>query len=340
MAHRPNPGLQRFLVLTILGLITVKFLVIGIIGVKPPSLHDGDSVSGLKGKAGFDEMISRKDRQAKLEDMLAPTPKLNWANPNEGFNLSEQSALIKPMDEPNADGPSEEAAPVLGAEIRVAPVYFQQLPDLSSLDSNQRKDRFISYMLPLLLKANDEVRQRQKLIHTTIADHNRERLEKWAELYGIEVTGKDFDAIALILKRRVRTVPISLALAQAAVESGWGTSRFVTEGNALFGQWAWSLDAGIRPEEPRYENAVVRSFPTLFDSVRAYVHNLNTHYAYSDFRLKRLGISSPPTPDEIDDLIDGLHPYSEEGEKYIKTLRLIIASNDLWIYDKAVLETK
>jgi len=325
MAHRPNSGLHRFLVLSALGLIGVKFLIIGIIGVKPPSLNDG-------------ETISPQDRQAQLENMLAPKPELHWVNPNKDFDLAEKSTRLNPPVEAETGRPDKDLAPASGTEIRVAPVYFQQLPDLSSLDSNERKDRFIRYMLPLILKANEDVRQRQKLIRQTIAENDFELLEKWAELYGIKVAGRDDDTIARVLLKRVRPVPVSLALAQAAVESGWGTSRFVMEGNALFGQWAWSLDAGIRPEEPRYENAVVRSFPTLFDSVRAYIHNLNTHYAYSDFRKIRLEISTPPTPDEIDDLISGLHPYSEEGEKYIETLRLIIASNDLWIYDHAVLD--
>jgi len=327
MAHRPNSGLHRFLVLSALGLIGVKFLIIGIIGVKPPSLNDG-------------ETISPQDRQAQLENMLAPKPELHWVNPNKDFELAEKSTQLNPPVEAETVRPDKDVAQASGTEIRVAPVYYQQLPDLSSLGSKERKDRFIRYMLPLVLRANEDVRQHQKLIRQTIADNDFELLEKWAELYGIKVAGRDVDTIARVLSKRVRPVPISLALAQAAVESGWGTSRFVMEGNALFGQWAWSLDAGIRPEEPRYENAVVRSFPTLFDSVRAYIHNLNTHYAYSDFRTIRLEISTPPTPDEIDDLVSGLHPYSEEGEKYIETLRLIIASNDLWIYDHAVLDVE
>jgi len=340
MVHRPNSGLHRFLVLSALGLIAVKFFIIGIIGVKPPSLNDGEKTSDLTYLPRSDELISPRERQAQLENMLAPKPELHWANPNKDFDLAEKSTLLNPPEEAETVRPDADTAPLSGAEIRVAPVYFQELPDLTSLDSNQRKDRFISYMLPLVLRANDDVRQRQKLIEQTIAENNTELLEKWAELYGIKTAGRDADTIARVLLKRVRPVPVSLALAQAAVESGWGTSRFVIEGNALFGQWAWSLDAGIRPEEPRYENAVIRSFPTLFDSVRAYIHNLNTHYAYADFREIRLEISTPPTPDEIDDLISGLHPYSEEGEKYIETLRLVIASNDLWIYDHAVLETE
>ncbi|XDZ65574.1 glucosaminidase domain-containing protein [Alphaproteobacteria bacterium LSUCC0684] len=336
MAPHPNVDLQRILVLSSVGLVALKFLMIGVIGLKPPEFHGGASKLALNNLPSISENTSSADRRAQLEDMLAPIPELRWASPNKDFHLPDKNPSLAQTKPPSAG--TTEIAPMPEPGIRVARVYLQTLPDLTSLGTDQRKDQFIAYMLPLLLRANEEIRQRQKLIRKTIAENDMDRLYQWAELYGIDTSGEDMETISRALAVRVNTVPVSLALAQAAVESGWGTSRFVAEGNALFGQWAWSLDAGIQPQEPRYENAVVRSFSSLFDSTRAYIHNLNTHYAYVDFRRKRLELSTPPTAEEINELVASLHPYSEEGDQYIDMLRTIIASNDLWIYDHAVLE--
>ena len=86
------------------------------------------------------------------------------------------------------------------------------------------------------------------------------------------------------LKMRMDIIPVSIALAQAANESGWGTSRFALEGNALFGQWTWSKK-GISPKnkDPDQSHKILQ-FQILKASVRAYKNNLNTHNAYQEFR--------------------------------------------------------
>ena len=109
----------------------------------------------------------------------------------------------------------------------------------------------------------------------------------WARLYRVKSEGKSLEDLQRDLLQRADMVPVSLALAQAAIESGWGTSRFARQGNALFGQWAWQADAGLKPAEASNSRAVVRSFPNLFGSVRAYMHNLNTHSSYATFRERR-----------------------------------------------------
>jgi len=340
MATRPNHALQRFLVLAVVGMVGIKFMLIGFMGVKPPAFHDGPRQVAEQGKTSSVQPVSPAKRQAQLEKLLAPQPVLTWANPNKDFALPKVApAPVEPTPPAGTaeTGSSENETLLPVAGIKVQPVYLKELPDLTDLTPDERKDQFIAYMLPLILRANKEIRQRQELIRQTIAEGNADRLKQWAELYRIDTSKADEKALIAKLSVRVRTVPISIALAQAAVESGWGTSRFLMEGNALFGQWAWSLDAGIQPNEPRYENAVVRSFSSLFDSVRAYIHNLNTHYAYADFRKERQHLSTPPTEDEIITLLETLHPYSEEGERYIKTLLTVMISNDLWIYDSATL---
>ena len=134
---------------------------------------------------------------------------------------------------------------------------------------------------------------------------------------------------------RADFVPVSLALAQAAIESGWGTSRFALQGNALFGQWAWQKDAGLKPARASNSEAVVRSFPNLFGSVRAYMHNLNTHPRYATFRARRHLLRRRTQSDlgyQLSNFLDG---YAEIGEVYVAKLKTLIRSNDLGQYEAA-----
>ena len=128
-------------------------------------------------------------------------------------------------------------------------------------------------------------------------------------------------------------MPHSLALAQAAVESGWGQSRFAKEGNALFGQWAWSADEGIKPLDASNSRAVIRSFATIYDSVFAYIHNLNTHYAYQDFRDVRAEDIAQGKRISGLKLARYLTAYAELGEKYVYTLQSMILQNRFDIYE-------
>ena len=126
-------------------------------------------------------------------------------------------------------------------------------------------------------------------------------------------------------------------LAQAAIESGWGTSRFALQGNALFGQWAWQKDAGLKPARASNSQAVVRSFPNLFGSVRAYMHNLNTHPRYAAFRARRHLLRGRTKADlgyQLSNFLDG---YAEIGEVYVAKLKTLIRSNDLGRYEVAKL---
>jgi len=139
------------------------------------------------------------------------------------------------------------------------------------------------------------------------------------------------------LIQRLDVVPVSLALAQAASESGWGTSRFVREGNALFGEWTYSKkDMGIAPAE-RDEGAIhrVRAFPSLLDSVRSYVLNLNTHRAYKKFRTLRARLQRSGAALDGYALAGTLDKYSERGEVYVGELRAIMEQNSLRRLDDA-----
>ena len=204
-----------------------------------------------------------------------------------------------------------------------------------ALSGVAQKQSFIDLVLPLIAAANVEIDIRRGAIQLAFDKGNRLSLEKWAALYKIDFIELDNAALFKRLLSRVDRVPVPLALAQAAIESGWGTSRFARDGNALFGQWAWSADAGIRPLEATDDRVVVRSFGSLFDSVRAYMHNLNTHYSYADFRAERAEVRSLPARQKTDRLVTHLHSYAEIGMAYVEKLQRLIKSNNLYRYSIA-----
>ena len=135
------------------------------------------------------------------------------------------------------------------------------------------------------------------------------------------------------LKVRMDVIPVSLAIAQAAKETGWGTSRFALEGNALFGQWTWSGE-GIKPAGAENDTKhKVMKFKVLKASVRAYQRNLNTHSSYKNFRQLRAQLRDDNK--KLDSLLlaDELDNYAETGKEYTKILKQIIQQNSLKDFD-------
>ena len=131
------------------------------------------------------------------------------------------------------------------------------------------------------------------------------------------------------LIEKIDIIPASIALAQAAKESGWGTSRFALEGNAIFGQWTWN-GVGIEPlEKVDGQKHKILKFPLLRASVKAYITNLNTHSGYKGFRKKRLDMRSQNKKLSGLDLIHELGNYAQTGKEYTKILEKIIKQNDL-----------
>ncbi len=216
--------------------------------------------------------------------------------------------------------------------------------DMQSVaDSDARKRLFLRTLLPLVLQANSELRQaRAKVIaalDAQAAGHlgatDTLWLETVAEWYGAE-PGNAADLLS-----RIDAVPPSLALAQAAQESGWGTSRFARNANALFGQRSWGAGAvGLKPVEADRHDFKVRGFPDLMSAVRAYLHNLNSHRAYQDLRKRRARARAMGTPLHALNLVGGLKNYSEEGQDYVLALSELISSNDLQSLDGATLRPR
>ncbi len=220
----------------------------------------------------------------------------------------------------------------------VKPVALTLLPQEIKMIENtkKRKDFFIQIVLPLILKENNNIRLDRKRLFSIINKNKNTDLEKkWLERkykqYG--VLSKDLS----ILKIRMDEIPVSLAIAQAAKETGWGTSRFAQEGNALFGQWTWSGE-GLKPKESdKNEGHKVMKFNVLQASVRAYQRNLNTHSTYKDFRLARAELRDMGKPLDSMILSKYLDEYAETGNQYVEVLQKIIKQNNLKDFDDAKL---
>ncbi len=220
----------------------------------------------------------------------------------------------------------------------VKPVALDSFPREIKMIENtkKRKEFFLQIVLPLILQENNNIRLDRKRLFSIINKSNNNDLEKkWLnkkyKQYGIP--SKDLST----LKVRMDEVPVSLALAQAAKETGWGTSRFAQEGNALFGQWTWSGE-GLKPKEAdENKGHKVMKFNVLQASVRAYQRNLNTHKTYREFRLARAQLRDEGKPLDSIILSQYLDKYAETGEEYVKTLRKIIKQNSLKDFDNAKL---
>ena len=220
----------------------------------------------------------------------------------------------------------------------VKPVALTLLPnEIKMIEStSKRKEFFIQIVLPLILKENSNIKIDRKRLFSIINKSNNTSLEKkWLEKkykqYG--VTSKDLST----LKIRMDEIPVSLALAQAAKETGWGTSRFAQEGNALFGQWTWSGE-GLKPKDAdKNEGHKVMKFNVLQASVRAYQRNLNTHSTYKGFREERAKLRDEGKPLDSMRLSEFLNKYAETGNQYVEVLQKIIKQNNLQDFDDAKL---
>ena len=225
---------------------------------------------------------------------------------------------------------------------KVKPIYLTKLPkDLKTLgDTKKKRELFIKIVLPLILDENEKITDdRKKLFKILGKNFNTVGERIWLKRRFKEYKIADQDLGKL--KMRMDIIPVSLALAQAANESGWGTSRFALEGNALFGQWTWSKK-GISPKnkDPNKSHRILQ-FQVLKASVRAYKNNLNTHNAYAEFREARARLRQDDKKITGLDLTKYLENYSAIGEKYVAIIENIIKINSLTDFDKAnLLPTK
>ena len=221
---------------------------------------------------------------------------------------------------------------------KVKPIRLSLLPnEMKSIEnSGKRKSLFIKIILPLVLEENNRIIiDRKKLFSILNKNKNSKDEIKWLnqkfKQYG--VLNKDLAT----LKVRMDIIPVSLAIAQAAKETGWGTSRFAIEGNALFGQWTWSGE-GIKPAGADTDATYkVMKFNVLKASVRAYQRNLNTHSSYKKFRFVRAQLRDDNKKLDSLKLAEYLDNYAQTGTEYTKVLKQIIQQNQLKDFDEVKL---
>lgn len=211
-----------------------------------------------------------------------------------------------------------------------------------------KKRIFFRGLAPLVLRSNELImKDRNRLSelrslfkqNTTLGEKDQVWILKLANLYKVKADQNQVTTAAMDeLWSKVDIVPVSLALAQAAEESGWGTSRFAASGNAVYGQWTWGKNA-ITPEKQRKElgNYGIASFETLQESVCAYMLNLNTHSAYASLRSKRAELRKNGEKVTGPLLAEQLTKYSERGEEYVKGLKSMMDYNRLIPADDAYL---
>ena len=215
-------------------------------------------------------------------------------------------------------------------EKLVKPIYFTQFPrDLETIQSSKlKKETFIQIVLPLVVAENERILEdREKLKLLSDKKFTTDLEKQWLRQKLLEYKVKKGDLNELM--NRMDIIPTSIALAQAAKESGWGTSRFALEGNAIYGQWTWS-GQGIAPlDRDSNKSHKILKFPILRASVKAYKNNLNTHKSYKAFRDRRLQLRNEGKKINGLELTETLKNYAQTGSEYTKILNQIITQNRL-----------
>ena len=220
-------------------------------------------------------------------------------------------------------------------EKLVKPIYFTQFPrDLENLQNVQlKKETFIKIVLPLIVAENEKILDDRERLKVLIDKKFTTDTEKqWLRQKFLEYKVKRSNLDELLF--RMDMIPVSIALAQAAKESGWGTSRFALEGNAIFGQWTWD-GQGIAPlKRDGDKSHKILKFPILRASVKAYKNNLNTHKSYVKFREKRKQLRDKNKTITGLKLTDTLRNYAQTGSEYTKILNQIITQNRLSDFER------
>jgi len=277
----------------------------------------------------FFQKIDKLDEETNLENVFDDIDVFNSDDNN--LNTSRLSAstieeLFKDTKY-NLKKVKETKLVNIGNSIDHLPIEMKNIEN-----TKKRKNLFIQIVLPLIIEENTKIRlDRKKLFAILNKNNNSESEKEWLskkfKQYGVK--SNDFST----LKIRMDEIPVSLAIAQAAKETGWGTSRFAQEGNALFGQWTWSGD-GIKPAGADVDSKhKVAKFKVLKASVKAYQRNLNTHSGYKEFRRERAIQRDNDGKLNSLQLVNYLDKYAETGIEYTETLKKIILQNSLTEFD-------
>ena len=233
-------------------------------------------------------------------------------------------------------------------DLPIARMYFPHIPkNINEFQTQTKKNVFLSILLPIALRGNELVLEERNIMRAAFLSKNIYKIEYLAKKYKVKdfkninfsnITMSNLSKINKELSIKINKIPISLILAQSIIESGWGSSRFAQEGNALFGEWTWKTNVGIKPKGNLDANFAVKNFKNLLESLNSYILNLNSHPAYFEmrkFRALKYKMGKKITGYETANF---LNKYAEIGFEYVIKIEDMIKSNRLYKFQKAKLE--
>jgi Bax protein len=233
-------------------------------------------------------------------------------------------------------------------EIPIARMYFPYIPkNINEYKGLEKKNVFLSLLLPIALRGNELALEERKLMKVAFLTNNIYKIEYYAKKYNVKnykklnfgsLTSLQLNLIKKELLIKINKIPISMIMAQAIIESGWGFSRFAKEGNALFGEWTWKNNVGIKPKRNLDGNFAVKSFENLLGSQISYILNLNRHTAYKEMRIFRALTLKTGKNFTGYDAAAFLENYAEIGLDYVVKVIEMIDSNKLYRFENSVLE--
>ena len=335
--NKANRAIVGFFV--IVGIVTI--VISGITKFNSPKQIDENKIVQKKEKIKTPEAKVKKEEAKKLKAKKPEIkkPEIKKKNDNVAevilpdLNLKTETVL-------NLFKDVDYDLNTVRYEKKVQPIYFTQFPkDLDEIQSVKlKKETFIKIVLPLVVAENEKILEdRFKLKKINSRKFTTDKEKQWLRQKFLEYKVKKGNVEDLMTKMDI--IPASIALAQAAKESGWGTSRFALEGNAIFGQWTWN-GSGIAPlNRDKSKNHKILKFPILRASVKAYKNNLNTHKSYIKFRKIRKELRDKNKKIIGLELTKALENYAETGSEYTKILEQIITQNRLMDFELVRLTT-
>ena len=235
-------------------------------------------------------------------------------------------------------------------QLPVPRMYFSSIPkNINEYKIFEKKKVFLSILLPIALRGNELALEERKRLKVAFLTNNIYKIEYFAKKYKVKnFTNINFGSLNSLQLRnikkelliKVNRVPVSMIIAQAIIESGWGSSRFAQEGNALFGEWTWKSNDGIKPNGNLDANFAVKSFKNISESLNSYILNLNRHPAYTEMRNYRSMMFKAGKDITGYDTAAYLENYAEIGLAYVEKVNDMIKSNKLYKFENSVLEKR
>ena len=235
-------------------------------------------------------------------------------------------------------------------QLPVPRMYFSSIPkNINEYKIFEKKKVFLSILLPIALRGNELALEERKRLKVAFLTNNIYKIEYFAKKYKVKnFTKINFGSLNSLQLRnikkelliKVNRIPVSMIIAQAIIESGWGASRFAQEGNALFGEWTWKNNDGIKPNGNLDANFAVKSFKNISESLNSYILNLNRHPAYKEMRNYRSMMFKAGKDIKGYDTAVYLENYAEIGLAYVEKVNDMINSNKLYRFENSVLEKR